>query len=708
MVVVATVLGDLTSAQMRLIGELAAAYGDGTVRITADQNLVFRWVRSRDVEALYRSLHAAGLSRGGAGTVADVTSCPGAESCKLAVTQSRGLGRLLGDRLHERPDLVAAVPGLDIKISGCPNGCGQHHIAGHRLPGQPAQGRRPAGAALLRHGRRRRRRRVDDVRPSRGDDSGAALRRGARAADRPLPGGAHGGGVAGGVLPPRRRRARSRRAWPASTRSTRRRPAKTTSSTSPRITPSGPTCRKANAARDRHADTCHSVDVGARSDRAHAAAASRSLSCRSATNVEIYAKAEFLNPGGSVKDRAAAAILADGERSGRLHAGVTILDATSGNTGIAYAMIAAARGYKLKLCVPDNVTTERKRTLRAYGAELVLTSPMEGSDGAIREARRLYESSPDRYFYADQYNNDANWRAHYDTTAVGDPGADRRPPDALRRRPRHQRHLHRRRPPAARAPPRHPADLGAARFAAARRRGPEAHGDGDPAGHLRSARWPTRTCACRPSASHDLTRRLAKEEGILAGVSSGAALAACLDLAARHPRGRDRDGVSRQRDALSDRAILGRAGLMSAGVGTGTSDHGRRARGDPARTASGPFRTSAAARSSRRRRDRRRLRAAEHHDQRRGAAIPDRPGRLPGRRRRAPRELKGSARRFLSFASEPSGPALAARPRAGVAEFQLRDYFGQRGRPRRHHLLAALKDDRSAFEQGELICHTES
>ena len=145
MVVVATVLGDLTSAQMRLVGELAAVYGDGTVRITADQNLVFRWVRSRDVDMLYRSLHAAGLSRGGAGTAADVTSCPGAESCKLAVTQSRGLGRLLGDRLHERPDLVAAVPGLDIKISGCPNGCGQHHIAGIGFQGSLRKvGSRPA------------------------------------------------------------------------------------------------------------------------------------------------------------------------------------------------------------------------------------------------------------------------------------------------------------------------------------------------------------------------------------------------------------------------------------------------------------------------------------------------------------------------------------------------------------------------------------
>src|SRR5262245_22982525 len=134
-------------------------------------------------------------------------------------------------------------------------------------------------------------------------------------------------------------------------------------------------------------------------------------------NVEIYAKAEFQNPGGSVKDRAAAAILREAEAAGHLRPGAIILDATSGNTGIAYAMIAAARGYKLKLCVPGNVTPERLRTLRAFGAEVVITSPMDGSDGAIREARRLNAEHPERYYYADQYNNDANWRAHYDTTA---------------------------------------------------------------------------------------------------------------------------------------------------------------------------------------------------------------------------------------------------------------------------------------------------
>ena len=145
LVTVTTVLGDMTSAQMRLLGQLALAYSDGTVRVTSDQNVVLRWVPNQQLRPLYTRLAAAGLSRGGASTFADVTSCPGAESCKLAVTQSRGLGRLLSDSLDARPDLVAAVPGLDIKISGCPNGCGQHHIAGigfqgslRKVGGKPA------------------------------------------------------------------------------------------------------------------------------------------------------------------------------------------------------------------------------------------------------------------------------------------------------------------------------------------------------------------------------------------------------------------------------------------------------------------------------------------------------------------------------------------------------------------------------------------
>ncbi len=128
--VTATVpLGDLTSEQMRVVAELARAYGDGSVRVTPDQNLLFRWVNVSDVRQVYRRLAAAGLGQAEAGTVADVASCPGAESCRLAVTQSRGLGRLLEEELRARPDLIAAADGARIKISGCPNGCGQHHIA---------------------------------------------------------------------------------------------------------------------------------------------------------------------------------------------------------------------------------------------------------------------------------------------------------------------------------------------------------------------------------------------------------------------------------------------------------------------------------------------------------------------------------------------------------------------------------------------------
>ena len=132
--------------------------------------------------------------------------------------------------------------------------------------------------------------------------------------------------------------------------------------------------------------------------------------------IELYGKAEFRNPGGSVKDRPARRMLLEGLTSGELRPGKVVLDATSGNTGIAYAMLGAALGYPVSLCVPDNVTPERKRMLKAYGAELVLTNPLEGSDGAIREARRRYAADPGRYFYPDQYNNEFNWRAHYDTT----------------------------------------------------------------------------------------------------------------------------------------------------------------------------------------------------------------------------------------------------------------------------------------------------
>src|SRR6187397_1656580 len=133
-------------------------------------------------------------------------------------------------------------------------------------------------------------------------------------------------------------------------------------------------------------------------------------------NVELYAKAEWKNPGGSVKDRPAARMIVDGERSGALTRNKILLDATSGNTGIAYAMIGAARGYKVRLCVPENVTPERKRILKAFGAEVVFTDPMEGSDGAIIKAKAMYAEKPELYFYPDQYSNPGNWRAHYDTT----------------------------------------------------------------------------------------------------------------------------------------------------------------------------------------------------------------------------------------------------------------------------------------------------
>jgi len=138
--------------------------------------------------------------------------------------------------------------------------------------------------------------------------------------------------------------------------------------------------------------------------------------CADLPGVEIWVKLEFFNPGGSVKDRPGYNIIREGEKSGRLKPGKTILDATSGNTGIAYAMIGAAKGYQVKLCLPANASQDRKLILHAYGAELVLTDPAAGSDGAFRKVREIYAADPDRYFYADQYNNDANWQAHFHTT----------------------------------------------------------------------------------------------------------------------------------------------------------------------------------------------------------------------------------------------------------------------------------------------------
>lgn len=134
-------------------------------------------------------------------------------------------------------------------------------------------------------------------------------------------------------------------------------------------------------------------------------------------NIEFHAKAEWFNPGGSVKDRAALWMIREAEGAGKLRAGKTILDATSGNTGIALAMFGAALGYPVKLCLPASASIERLRTLHAYGAQVILTPAEEGSDGAIRRAREIFESDEQRYFYVDQYSNPANPRAHYETTA---------------------------------------------------------------------------------------------------------------------------------------------------------------------------------------------------------------------------------------------------------------------------------------------------
>ena len=248
--------------------------------------------------------------------------------------------------------------------------------------------------------------------------------------------------------------------------------------------------------------------------------------------VELYAKAEFQNPGGSVKDRAAASILREAQRTGRLRDGVTILDATSGNTGIAYAMISAAYGYRLKLCMPANVTPERTRMLKAYGAEIVLTDPMEGTDGAIREARRLFAADPQRYFYADQYNNDANWRAHYETTG----------PEIIEQTEGRITHF--------------VAGLGTSgTFMGVGRRLREFNPDiqlisvqpdspmhgVEGLKHMETAIRPgiyddtlaDEDVRVTTERAYAFTRRLASEEGMLVGVSSGAALAAALELAER-------------------------------------------------------------------------------------------------------------------------------------------------------------------------------
>ena len=253
--------------------------------------------------------------------------------------------------------------------------------------------------------------------------------------------------------------------------------------------------------------------------------------------VEIYVKAEWFNPGGSVKDRPALSMILDGERRGALHPGKVILDATSGNTGIAYAMIGAHRGYAVTLCLPANASRERKQILQAYGAELILTDPALSTDGAIEKARELYRSDPDRYFYPDQYNNEANWKAHYATTG----------PEIIRQTEGQLTHF--------------VAGFGTTgTFVGTGRRlrefnpairlisfQPDSGFHGiEGLKHLPSALVPgiydptlaDENLWVLTEEAYQMMRALAREEGLLVGISSGAALAVCLKVAARLSEGK--------------------------------------------------------------------------------------------------------------------------------------------------------------------------
>lgn len=248
-------------------------------------------------------------------------------------------------------------------------------------------------------------------------------------------------------------------------------------------------------------------------------------------DVRVWAKLEWFNPGGSVKDRAAAAIILEGERRGLLRPGMTILDASSGNTGIAYAMVGAARGYPVTLCLPANANAERKRILAAYNVEVVLTDPLEGSDGAILKARALAAAHPDRFYYCDQYSNEANWKAHFHSTG----------PEIWRDTRGHVTHFVATLGTSG-------TFMGTSRYLKARNRAvqcvavqPDSPFHGlEGLKHMETALVPP---IYQPEGLADLhlgapteeslvlVRRLAREEGLLAGISSGAALWAALELA---------------------------------------------------------------------------------------------------------------------------------------------------------------------------------
>lgn len=251
---------------------------------------------------------------------------------------------------------------------------------------------------------------------------------------------------------------------------------------------------------------------------------------RGVPGVRLFAKAEWFNPGGSVKDRAAASILADAETKGLLGNGRVLLDATSGNTGVAYAMLAAAKGYRATLCVPKNANPQVLALLSAYGADVVFTDPLQGSDGAIHEARRLAAEFPDTFVYLDQYNNPANWQAHYRTTAVeiweqttgavthfiaglGTTGT-------FTGTARRLKELN----PAIRAVAVQP-DSGLHGLEGLK------HLDSAIVPGIYDASLPDETLFISTEAADEAVRRLAGQEGILVGPSAGAALAASLELA---------------------------------------------------------------------------------------------------------------------------------------------------------------------------------
>src|SRR5262245_24133813 len=259
---------------------------------------------------------------------------------------------------------------------------------------------------------------------------------------------------------------------------------------------------------------------------------------RDVPGLELYGKLEASNPGGSVKDRAARHMILEGIRSGALGPGKRLLDATSGNTGIAYAMLGAALGFPVELCLPSSASPERKRILTAYGATLVFTDPMDGSDGAIVEARRRYAATPHDYFYPDQYNNDFNWRAHFETTG----------PELLGET--HGRITH-----FVAALGTSGTFMGTGRFLRANVPGVTLNSvqpESPPPGqgrlkHMASAIVPgsydaslaDHAAEVSTEDAHEMTRRLAREEGLLVGVSSGANLAAAVKYAAEARKTRD-------------------------------------------------------------------------------------------------------------------------------------------------------------------------